>query len=124
VSSDFGGNQAKPGEVESQYGLVSALARPQATVFGKDAYPTIAEKAAVFVWALLQNGPFTGGNRRLALAALFAFLELNGKSIDSKAVDEKALETLIKRASNFEESGTPAETAFHDLRGALMKAIV
>lgn len=124
MCADFGGTQAHPGEVESQYALANAVQRPQATVFGKDAYPTIAEKAAVFLWALLQNGPFSGGNRRVAAASLFAFLELNGKSIDGRAIDEKGLETLIKRASNFSEQGIAPETAFHDLRETLQRIVV
>lgn len=124
VSTDFGGNQARPGEVESQYALVNAVARPQATVFGKDAYPTIAEKAAVFLFALLQNGPFNGCNRRLAAASLLAFLEVNQKSLDARVVDEKALETLIKRASSYSEHGIAPETAFHDLRETLLRAVV
>jgi death-on-curing protein len=110
--------------VESQYGLINAIQRPQATVFGKDAYATIQEKAAAFVFAILQNGPFRGGNRRLAAASLFAFVELNNKSVDPRVLDEKTLETIIKRASTFSEQGLPPENVFHDLRDVMRRAIV
>jgi prophage maintenance system killer protein len=123
VSADFGGTQAKAGEIDSQYGLTSAVIRPQATVFGKDAYPTIGEKAAALVFALIRNSPFRGGNRRVAAAALFAFAEMNGKTVDPKVLDEKALETLFKRAGQPEGTIAP-ENAFHDLCDTLKRAIV
>ncbi|HVQ49027.1 MAG TPA: type II toxin-antitoxin system death-on-curing family toxin, partial [Mycobacterium sp.] len=38
------------------YGLLeSALARPQASVFGEDAYPTLHEKAAALLDSLVNN---------------------------------------------------------------------
>ena len=58
VSSEFGGNQASPGVVESQFGLVNTIQRPQVTTLGREAYPTFPEKVAAFLFALLQNSPF------------------------------------------------------------------
>ena len=83
VSAEFGGNQAHPGVVESQFGLVNAVQRPQITTFGREAYPSFADKAAAFIFALLQARPFRGGNRRVALASLLAFCELNNKTVDA-----------------------------------------
>lgn len=123
MSAEYGGHQAAPGVVVSQYGLTSALQRPQATIFGKDAYPTFSDKAAAFIFALTQNLPFKTGNRRLALAALLAFCEINGRSIESRHLDEKALENLIKRAAGFREQGLPPEQVFRELRDQLSKAI-
>src|SRR5205085_2037556 len=99
VSAEFGGTAAHPGVVESQFGLVNAVQRPQVTTLGREAYPTFPEKAAAFVFALLTYSPFRGGNRRVALASLFAFVELNNHSIDSRVFDEKTAETLFKRAA-------------------------
>jgi death-on-curing protein len=62
------------------YGLLeAALARPRATVFGKDAYPTPDEKAAALLHSLARNHALIDGNKRLALAALIAFYGLNGR---------------------------------------------
>jgi death on curing protein len=61
--------------------LESALARPQATVFGKDAYPTLEEKAAALLHSLARNHALVDGNKRLALAATIAFLGLNGRRL-------------------------------------------
>jgi death-on-curing protein len=58
--------------------LESALARPQATAFGEDAYPGIHEKAAALLHSLARNHALVDGNKRLALAATLAFFGMNG----------------------------------------------
>lgn len=123
MSAEFGGNRAEPGNVISQFGLLNAIQRPQTTVFGREAYPGFAEKAAAFVFALLQNCPFAESNRRLALAALVAFCEVNGRSMDTKQLDEKGWETLIKRAATVRQLGLAPESLFQDTRDAFIKAI-
>ena len=89
VSSEFGGNQAHPGVIDSQFGLVSAVQRPQVTTLGREAYPAFPDKVAALVFALLQAKPFRGGNRRVALASLLAFCELNNRSVDSRIFERK-----------------------------------
>ena len=58
--------------------LQAALARPQASAFGADAYPTLQEKAAALLHSLARNRALVDGNKRLALAATIAFLGMNG----------------------------------------------
>jgi len=58
--------------------LESALGRPQATVFGEDAYIGIHEKAAALLHSLARNHALVDGNKRLALAATIAFYGING----------------------------------------------
>lgn len=124
VSSEFGGNQAHPGVVDSQFGLVSAVQRPQVTTLGREAYPNFPDKVAALVFALLQTRPFRGGNRRVALASLIAFCEINNRSIDARVFDEKSAETILKRAASCREIGIPPENAFRELRDAMNRAIV
>ncbi|MEB3366904.1 type II toxin-antitoxin system death-on-curing family toxin [Saccharopolyspora mangrovi] len=71
------------GEVEVRdYGLLeSALARPQATAFGAEAYPTLVEKAAALLHSLARNYSLVDGNKRLALTATFTFLGINGRRL-------------------------------------------
>ncbi len=71
------------GEVQVRdHGLLeSALARPQASVFGADAYPTLDEKAAALVHSLARNHALVDGKKRLALAGLIAFYGLNGRRL-------------------------------------------
>src|SRR5256714_5372790 len=124
VSAEFGGTQAHPGVVESQFGLINAIQRPQITTLGREAYPSFPDKVAAFLFALLTHSPFHGGNRRVALAALFAFCELNKRTIDSRVLDEKTAETLFKRASAHRELGIPPENVFREIREIMSRAIV
>jgi death on curing protein len=57
--------------------LESALARPQTTVFGDDAYPTLEEKAAALLHSIARNDALVDGNKRLSLAGTIAFLGMN-----------------------------------------------
>ncbi|CAN5373348.1 type II toxin-antitoxin system death-on-curing family toxin [soil metagenome] len=61
--------------------LESALARPQASAFGADAYPDLHTKAAALVHSLAKNHALVDGNKRLALAGLIAFYGVNGLRI-------------------------------------------
>jgi death-on-curing protein len=64
------------------YGLLeAALARPQATAFGKDAYPDLDTKAAALLHSIARNHALVDGNKRLALAAVIAFYGLNGRRL-------------------------------------------
>jgi death-on-curing protein len=58
--------------------LESALARPRATAFGEDAYPSMHGKAAALLHSLARTQALIDGNKRLALAATIAFYGLNG----------------------------------------------
>ena len=124
MSAEFGGNQAHPGVIDSQFGLVSAIQRPQITTLGREAYPAFSDKVAALVFALLQSRPFRGGNRRVALASLVAFCELNNRNLDARIFDEKTAEFLVKRAASCQDTGIPPENVFRELREVLGRAIV
>lgn len=65
------------------FGLLdSAVARPQASMFGQDAYPGVWEKAAALMHSIVGNHPFVDGNKRTGLTAALAFLDLNGVSTE------------------------------------------
>ena len=61
--------------------LESALARPQATAYGSEVYPTVEEKAAALLHSLVRNHALIDGNKRLGLGALIVFLGINGKKL-------------------------------------------
>lgn len=72
--------EAEP--VVRDHGLLeSALARPQASAFGEDAYPTLEQKAAALLHSLARNHALVDGNKRLALAATITFLGVNGRAL-------------------------------------------
>lgn len=59
--------------------LEAAVARPQASAFGADAYPTLREKASVLFHSVTRNHPFRDGNKRTATVALLFMLRVNGQ---------------------------------------------
>lgn len=64
-------------------GLIeSALARPQTSLFGDDAYPTLDEKAAALLQSLVLNHGLVDGNKRLAFACTSVFLTINGEPLE------------------------------------------
>ncbi len=61
--------------------LEAAAARPSASAFGEDAYPTLAEKAAALFHSIARNHPFVDGNKRTATVAAIFMLEVNGQRV-------------------------------------------
>jgi death on curing protein len=61
--------------------LESAVARPQATAFGADAYRDLDSKAAAWLHSLAWNHALVDGNKRLALAAVIALYGVNGRRL-------------------------------------------
>ncbi|MBE7189946.1 type II toxin-antitoxin system death-on-curing family toxin [Jatrophihabitans endophyticus] len=61
--------------------LESALARPQASAFGEDAYPDLLTKAAALLESLARNHALIDGNKRLAWVGMRLFLVLNGTDV-------------------------------------------
>lgn len=65
--------------------LGSAVARPQTTVGGDDAYPTIWLKAAALLQSIVDNHALIDGNKRLGWLAAAVFLEINDFSVATAA---------------------------------------
>ena len=75
-------------------GLLEAAAqRPQTTLYGQEAYPTIPEKAAVLLESLARNHALIDGNKRIGWLAVVVFLDLNGLTLD--APDDDAYDLVI-----------------------------
>lgn len=71
-----------PPGVKSPELLESAIARPFATIGGKDAFPDVMDKAAVIFHAVISNHTFHNGNKRVALLVTMCFLDGNGYWLD------------------------------------------
>ena len=61
--------------------LAASLFRPQT-----GHYPTLIDEAAALWESLSQNHPFMDGNKRIAFAAIYVFLSING--LDINATDQ------------------------------------
>lgn len=75
-------------------GLLEAAAqRPQTTLYGQEAYPTIPEKAAVLLESLTRNHALIDGNKRIGWLAVVVFLDLDGLTLD--APDDDAYDLVV-----------------------------
>lgn len=61
--------------------LGSAVARPQTTAGGADAYPDLWTKAAALLQSIVNNHALVDGNKRLGWLSTAVFLEINGIEI-------------------------------------------
>jgi death-on-curing protein len=73
--------------------LESAVARPKTYVFGEDAYPTFAQKAAALLHSIARNHALIDGNKRLAWSAARLFCLMN--DLDIKMKQDKAYEMVV-----------------------------
>ena len=77
--------------------LQGIIASVYQTVGGKDAYPSVEEKAAHLLYFLIKNHPFVDGNKRVAGAMFLWFLEQNHwlyRADGSKRIAGNALTAL------------------------------
>ncbi|MBS4029538.1 MAG: type II toxin-antitoxin system death-on-curing family toxin [Ignavibacteriales bacterium] len=74
--------------------LESAIARPQQSAGGEDAYNDDYEKAAALTESLINNHPFQDGNKRVGITAGCVFLLANGyheENLNNNDIEECAL---------------------------------
>jgi death on curing protein len=93
-----------PVEVRDIGLLESAAARPRASAFGSDAYPTLHDKAAALLHSVVRNHALVDGNKRLGLAAAIAFYGLNGRRLTM--TNDQAYDFVIAVASGESEDVT------------------
>jgi len=79
--------------------LASASARPAATVFGAEAYPSFPEKVAALLHALARNHPLLDGNKRLAWSAARVFCLMNGRDLRFGVDEAEAMMLAVATGS-------------------------
>lgn len=88
--AEYGG---LPG-VRDQNLLEPTLARPrQLLAYGA---PDLFDLAAAYAYGFARNHPFVDGNKRIAMASIAVFLELNGHELMAEKAD--AIETMLELA--------------------------
>ena len=80
--------------------LISSLELPKSAMFGKDLYPTIFDKAAVYLFHIICNHPFNDGNKRTGSFAALTFLKMNGYKKDFSEREYLSYENLILKVAN------------------------
>ena len=81
--------------------MLSVEQMPQQTAFGKELYPTMFLKAAVYTRNILMDHPFVDGNKRTGMTSAFVFLLRNGYVSITKegGIEEFALKIIQERFS-------------------------
>ena len=77
--------------------LEAAVARPRASVLGRDAYESLHHKAAALLHSIARNHALVDGNKRLALAATIAFYGMNGHHLTF--TNDEAYQLIMSVAS-------------------------
>lgn len=91
--------------------LDAASLRPQTTLYGRDAYESIDEKAAVLLESLTRNHALVDGNKRLGWLATVVFYGLNGIHLDAPEDDAYDLVIAVSTGElGYEESATRLAT--------------
>jgi death-on-curing protein len=88
--------------------LGSAVARPQTTVGGADAYPDVWTKAAALLQSIVNNHALVDGNKRLGWLTTAVFLDLNDVRATAASNDD-VFELVMEVASIHVELDSLAE---------------
>lgn len=109
---DFGG---LPGRDKNK--LEGILAMPMAGFGDHEEYPTIEQKAAIYLYYLASGHGFKDGNKRTSYLAAFTFLDLNG--YDLIVSDEEVYRFVLLIAND--KTRPPFEEAVNWIEGHMHK---
>jgi death-on-curing protein len=77
--------------------LAGPMARPQASAFGRDAYPGMAAKIAALIEAINRSHPLLDGNKRLSWICAVVFAMRNGMNLSAPQVE---IDTVIRSVAD------------------------
>ena len=88
----------QPAQVRDIGLLQAAAARPEATAFGEDAYPSLDLKAAALLHSIVTGHPLVDGKKRLGWVAVRLFYRLNAADVDPPS-DDAAFDLVVAVAN-------------------------
>ena len=94
VIEDFGGSHG----VRDESRLKSVVVAPSQEAFGQEQYPSIFEKAAVYMRNIIGDHPFVDGNKRTAVTSAGIFLHRNGYRLSThpKKLEDFAVNIAVR----------------------------
>ena len=97
VIDDYGGSHG----VRSESRLKSVIEAPQQVLFGAEQYPTLAEKAAVYIRNIIGDHPFADGNKRTGITVAGVFLLRNSVQLTAtpKELEDFAVRVAVEHLS-------------------------
>jgi death on curing protein len=87
--------------VRDHHTVLSMENAPRQSAFGKDLYPSVFEKAALYARDIIMNHPFIDGNKRTGMTCAIVFLEDNGYRYQGAegAIENFALKIVREKLS-------------------------
>lgn len=101
--SHHGGNFVSPDNVLNQSPLDYLIEIVHAEMYGVALYPTVFDKAGVYLYNIIANHVFSDGNKRTGLEAGLLFLRLNGYRL-SDTVNNEILTNFILSVASGEQT--------------------
>lgn len=79
--------------------LGSIAERPKMQIGGRDLYPTVFDKAAVYFESCARHHAFVDGNKRTAIAIVARFLYVNGYTFKTtnKILENFVLDAVVRK---------------------------
>jgi len=111
------GREREPGRLE---GILAAVFQ---TVFGRDAYPTLEEKAAHLLYFVVKDHPFVDGNKRIGAALFLRFLDKNHLLYTANGMRRISDEALVALTLLLAESRAGDKEALTRLVVALLNRL-
>ncbi len=99
TSLEHGGTFRPPNNLLHEENLDYLLEIIDAEMFGEPLYPTIADKAAIYMYNIVCNHIFHDGNKRTGLESALAFLRHNSFQINSAISPFDLAQYVLKVAS-------------------------
>jgi death on curing protein len=85
----YGGLILSENNIENESGLSYLIEAVSASIFGIELYPTIWEKAAIYMFSVNCDHIFYDGNKRTGLETALVFLEKNGHVLKDGITDDE-----------------------------------
>lgn len=94
IIEDFGGSHG----IRDEGRIESVVAAPKQEVFGEELYPSVYEKAAVYMRSIIGDHAFVDGNKRTGVTVATIFLKRNGRKLTAtrKGLEDFAVEVAVK----------------------------
>jgi death-on-curing protein len=104
-----GGNFNPPYNYLNESALDYLVDIVHAEMFGEQLYPTIFDKAGVYVYNIIANHVFSDGNKRTGLEAGLIFLKINGYQLKNSVTNPLLTNFILSVASGNESLETVQE---------------
>ena len=94
------GTFISPDNIRNDNSLEWVLDAIRHPLFAVDMYPTVAEKAAVLAWTIINGHVFHDGNKRTGLIAALTFLDINDIAIEAEEPEFEKLTMAVARGES------------------------